>query len=100
MTSEHVWQTVLDELIANGDVPAANLNAWVRPARLLAVPEPDLFVIGAPHAPAQRRIAKQFTRSIERALSRVLGHDIRIEVVTASTWRGPFGARDVEARVG
>jgi hypothetical protein len=97
MTSGQVWQAVLDELTANGDIPAANLGAWVRPARLLAAPEPGMLVVGAPHAPAQRRIAKQFTRPIERALSRVLGRDARIEVVTANTWRGPLGAGFSEA---
>jgi hypothetical protein len=97
MTSAQVWQAVLDELTASGDIPAANLGAWIRPARLLAVPEPGVIVVGAPHAPAQRRIAKQFTRPIERALSRVLGRDARIDVVTASTWRGPLGAGFAEA---
>jgi hypothetical protein len=100
MTSEQVWQMMLDELAASGDVPAANLGAWIRPARLLAAPERDLLVIGAPHAPAQRRIAKQFTRPIERALTRVLGRDIRVEVVTTSTWRGPLGVGEVNERVG
>jgi len=51
-------------------------------------------VIGAPHAPAQRRIASQYTRPLERACSRLLGRDIRLEVVTISTWRGPFGLPD------
>lgn len=100
MTSERVWQAVLDDLTASGDIAAGNIGAWIRPARLIAAPEPDLLVIGAPHAPAQRRIAKQFTRPIERALTRVLGRDTRIEVVTTGAWRGPLGVGEVGERVG
>lgn len=96
MTNERVWQAVLDDLEASGDLPIANLGAWIRPARLIAAPSSDLLVIGAPHAPAQRRIAKQFTRPIERSLSRVLGREMRIEVVVTSSWRGRFGAGALE----
>jgi hypothetical protein len=99
MTNERVWQAVLDDLEASGEVPAANLGAWIRPARLIAAPSLDLLVIGAPHAPAQRRIAKQFTRPIERALSRVLGRETKIEVVVKSSWRGRFGVGASEENV-
>jgi chromosomal replication initiation ATPase DnaA len=87
----------LDDLEVSGDVAIANLGAWIRPARLIATLSPDLLVIGAPHAPAQRRIAKQFTRPIERALSRVLGRETKVEVVVTSSWQGRFGATDPES---
>jgi hypothetical protein len=94
MNNEQFWQAVQAELAANGEIAAANLGSWIRPARLIAMPEPNLLVIGAPHAPAQRRIASQYTRPLERACSRLLGRDIRLEVVTITTWRGPFGLPD------
>lgn len=100
MTNERVWQAVLDDLEASGDVPAANIGAWIRPARLIAAPSLDLLVIGAPHAPAQRRIAKQFIRPIERALSRVLGRETKIKVAVTSSWQGRFGNSEEEAAVG
>jgi chromosomal replication initiation ATPase DnaA len=81
MTSEQVWAAALDELAASGEIPAANLAAWIRPARLIAERPGGVLVIGAPHAPARRRIASHFVLPIEAALSRVLGQDVRIEVV-------------------
>jgi hypothetical protein len=81
MTSEQVWAAALDELAASGEIPAANLAAWIRPTRLIAERPGGVLVIGAPHAPARRRIASHFVLPIEAALSRVLGQDVRIEVV-------------------
>ncbi len=94
MNNEQFWQAVQTELATTGEIAAANLGSWIRPARLIAMPEPDLLVIGAPHAPAQRRIASQYTRPLERACGRLLGRAVRIEVVTISSWRGPLGLPD------
>ncbi len=86
MTNDQVWAAALDELAASGEIPPANLAAWIRPARLIGERPDGVLVIGAPHAPARRRIGSHFVLPIESALGRVLGRDARIEVVVGSRY--------------
>ncbi len=83
LSGDQVWGALLDELDANGDVVPANIAIWLRPARLVAEREDGTLVIGAPHAPAQRRIAGHFQAPIESTLSRLLGRPVRIEVIAS-----------------
>ena len=83
LSGDQVWSALLDELTASGDVPAANVATWLRPARLVAEREDGTLVIGAPHAPARRRIAGHYQTPIESALSRLLGRPIRIDVIAS-----------------
>ena len=83
LSGDQVWSALLDELAASGAVPSANIATWLRPARLVAEREDGTLVIGAPHAPAQRRIAGHFQSSIESTLSRLLGRPVRIDVIAS-----------------
>ncbi|MCC6705269.1 MAG: hypothetical protein IT334_10365 [Thermomicrobiales bacterium] len=81
LSGDQIWSALLDELTASGEVLPSNVSTWLRPARLVAEREDGTLVIGAPHAPAQRRIAGHFQTPIESALSRLLGRPVRIDVV-------------------
>jgi hypothetical protein len=83
LSGEQVWSALLDELTASGEVPAANVATWLRPARLIGEREDGTLVVGAPHAPAQRRIAGHFQTPIEATLSRLLGRPVRIDVIAS-----------------
>ena len=86
MTSEQVWMAILDELTASGEIPAANISAWLRPARLIGRKADGTLIVGAPHALAQRQIDRRYHQPIEDAASRVIGQPVRVEAVVASAW--------------
>jgi hypothetical protein len=83
LSGEQVWSALLDELTSSGDLPAANVATWLRPARLVDEREDGTLVVSAPHAPAQRRIAGHFQSHVETALSRLLGRPVRIDVIAS-----------------
>jgi len=86
MTSDQVWAAVLAELSTNGEIPPANVSAWLRPARLIGRKANGTLILGAPHALAQRRIETRFHQPIEDAAARMIGMPVRVEAVVASTW--------------
>jgi hypothetical protein len=83
LSGDQIWSAVLDELANSGEVVSGNISTWLRPARLVAERPDGTLVIGAPHAPAQRRIVGHFQSPIESALSRVLGRPVRIDVIAS-----------------
>ncbi len=86
MTSDQVWAAMLAELSANGEIPPANVSAWLRPARLIGRNADGALILGAPHILAQRRIETRFHQPIEDAAARVIGAPVRVEAVVASIW--------------
>ena len=86
MTSDQVWTAMLAELATNGEIPPANVSAWLRPARLIGRNIDRTLILGAPHTLAQRRIETRFHQPIEDAAARVIGTPVRVETVVASTW--------------
>jgi hypothetical protein len=86
MTSDQVWTAMLAELSTNGEIPPANVSAWLRPARLIGRSADGSLILGAPHTLAQRRIETRFHQPVEDAAARVIGMPVRVEAVVASTW--------------
>jgi hypothetical protein len=76
----------LEEILARGDVGRANFDAWLRTTELIGRGEDGAFVVGAPHALAQRRIASRFLPPLRAAVAAVAGERLPVEVVVAQEW--------------
>jgi hypothetical protein len=86
LPSPQVWAAVLDEIAASGAVSPANMDAWLRNTRLIGRQPDGALVIGAAHSLAQQRIATRFGRSLQDAVSRLLGRETPLEIVVARDW--------------
>jgi hypothetical protein len=92
MSSTQVWTSVLEDLRGSGAVPGAEIDTWLRDSMLIGRdPESDAFIVGVPHALAERRAAR-FRSSLETATMHIVGFDCEIEIVRTQAW---LAARDV-----
>jgi hypothetical protein len=86
LSSAQVWQAVLDDVQRAGAVTPSDLEAWLRTASLIGRLDERTFVAGAPNETARRRIAQRFARSVEAALSTLLGFPCTVETVMTREW--------------
>lgn len=97
MSSAQVWTSVLDDLRGSGAVPGAEIDTWLRDSELIGRdPESDAFIVGVPHALAERRAAR-FRSSLETATMHIVGFDCEIEIVRTQAW---LTAQDVSTGTG
>lgn len=80
MNAGAIWDAAIDAIESSGSVRAGDVSGYLRPARLLGVRDDGVLIVKAPTAPAARRIEAHLLPDIERAVSRWLGRDVRIEV--------------------
>jgi hypothetical protein len=86
MSSTQVWTSVLDDLRGSGAIPKAEVDSWLRDSVLIGRdPESDAFIVGVPHALAERRAAR-FLSQIESAAMQIVGFDCEILIVRTQTW--------------
>jgi hypothetical protein len=94
MTSAQVWASALAELAASGTVPREQVDAWLRPARLLARRGDGALIVGAPNALAQTRLAARCGPALAATFARILGGPVGVEVVVISSWLAARAADD------
>ena len=85
LSDAHLWAAVVDEVIRSGDVTAANVSAWLKPARVAGRTATGGYVVTAPSDVARRRLDGPLRPALEAALARVLGPGATFEVATALT---------------
>jgi hypothetical protein len=86
MSSTQVWTSVLDDLRGSGAIPKAEVDTWLRDSELIGRdPGNDAFIVGVPHALAERRAAR-FLSQIESAAMQIVGFDCEIQIVRTQTW--------------
>jgi len=86
MSSAQVWMSVLDDLRGSGAIPKAEVDTWLRDSVLLGRDgESDAFIVGVPHALAERR-AVRFLTPIETTTMQIVGFDCEIRIVRTQTW--------------
>lgn len=86
MSSAQVWMSVLDDLRGSGAIPKAEVDTWLRDSVLLGRDEEtDAFIVGVPHALAERR-AVRFLTPIETTTMQIVGFDCEIRIVRTQTW--------------
>ncbi|MGC4192033.1 MAG: hypothetical protein QM589_12850 [Thermomicrobiales bacterium] len=92
LTNRQLWSMVLHDLRERGAIPAADIDAWLRDAALLAADDSDgmvTFLLGVPHVLAQRRVEARFRSAIAGALATLLGDealDVGIDVTLLREW--------------
>jgi hypothetical protein len=86
MSSTQIWTSVLDDLRGSGAIPKAEVDTWLRDSVLIGRdPESDAFIVGVPHALAERRAAR-FLSQIENAAMQIVGFDCEIRIVRTQSW--------------
>ena len=73
-----LWARLLESLEAK--LPAAALDTWIRPSRLLAV-EGDLIRIGAPNKFSRDWLIEHHLAALQAAARDRLGGQPRVEIV-------------------
>ena len=92
LTNRQLWSMALNDLREGGAVPAADIDAWLRDAALLAMDDTDgsvTFALGVPHILAQRRVESRFRSVIAAALASLLGDDpdgVELDVMLLRDW--------------
>lgn len=91
MSSTQVWTSVLDDLHGSGAVPKAEVDTWLRDSMLIGRdPESDAFIVGVPHALAERRAAR-FLSVIESTTMQIVGFDCEVQIVRTQIWLATQG---------
>ena len=96
MTSRQVWSAVLGDLqygsatgsAAGGGIGRTDIDTWLRDSAIAGRGAGGAVVIGVPHEIARRRAAGRYLGELRRAVSRVVGVDLEIEVTLLRDWRG------------
>lgn len=102
LTNRQLWSMALNDLRADGVIPAADIDAWLRDAALLAMEDGNAvdmaadgrdgavtFLLGVPHVLAQRRVEARFRPAIAATLAMLLGDeaaDVGLEVMIIREW--------------
>ncbi|MGN6486082.1 MAG: hypothetical protein ACTHMX_16960 [Thermomicrobiales bacterium] len=93
LTNRQLWSMALNDLREGGVIPAADIDAWLRDAALLAMEDGGdgavTFLLGVPHVLAQRRVEARFRTAIAATLAMLLGDgaaEISLEVTIIREW--------------
>jgi len=92
MTNRQLWAMTLNDLRERGDVPLADIDAWLRDAALLAVEDDGdavTLVLGLPHVLAVRRVEARFRSVLAATLADLLAmpeRDLVLEAVLLRDW--------------
>lgn len=91
LNSDQFWQTV-QQALAGGDIPAAELTMWATNSQLLAF-DGETFVLGFSGGFHCRR-AEHRRSALEREFAYVAGFSCRLEIVEIDTWRTEHRRRE------
>jgi hypothetical protein len=90
LSNRQVWAATLAELIRRGDASRADVETWLRPARLIGRDGATLLV-GTPNAVARDRIVSRLLPALREALAVTVGLAVAVEVVVETrdeeAWR-------------
>lgn len=100
LTNRQLWSMALADLRERGAVPAADIDAWLRDAAILAVDgeatvdadagDTVSVLLGVPHVLAQRRVEARFRSAIAAALAALLEDDllrVDLDVTILRDWQ-------------
>ena len=94
LPSDHVWMAILEEIVGQGSVSHANLEAWLRPALLVGRGDDGSLIVGAPNELTRKRVSQRFLPPLRAAAAAVLGVPVQIEVVLTQEWLTAEAADD------
>jgi hypothetical protein len=86
LPSSQVWEAIVDEVAAAGEVSQANVDSWLRSTRLIGRGPGGSLIVGAAHSLARRRIESRFADAVAQAVEAVLGTGLSLEFVIANEW--------------
>lgn len=84
LTVQQLWAATLSTLAAR--VPPAEVEAWLRPARIAAWRE-GLVVVAAPSTVAGRRIVRRYGGLLRATLAALAGEPLALACVSEAAWR-------------
>lgn len=80
LSNRQVWAAALAEIERRGEVGRADLETWLRPARLSGR-DGETLLVGAPNAVARDRIVARLLPALAAALAATIGVELPVAVI-------------------
>src|SRR5512146_1882899 len=87
-TPQQTWEMVIGQLRLQVD--QKTFNAYIRDCRLVELGA-ESVTIAAADASARDWLASRLTRTIERQIAPLVGHEVRVDFVYQKDFQGPAG---------
>jgi hypothetical protein len=80
LTGGQIWAATLDELARQRAISRADVETWLRPARLVGR-EGATLIVGAPNGVAREQIERRLIGPLREALAATVGRPVGVTVV-------------------